>query len=50
MLFISSEVEELMGVCDRIMVMGFGEILGCFDRPEFDKEEILRTAFRENGK
>jgi ribose transport system ATP-binding protein len=49
-LFISSEVEELMGVCDRIMVMGFGEVLGTFNRAEFNKEEILRTAFRESGK
>lgn len=49
-LFISSEIEELMGVCDRIIVMGFGEILGSFRRAEFEQEEILRTAFRENGK
>ncbi len=49
-MFISSEVEELMGMCDRIIVMGYGEILGSFERPQFDKEELLRTAFRENGK
>lgn len=49
-LFISSEIEELMGMCDRIMVMGYGEVLGVFERARFDKEEILRTAFRENGK
>ncbi len=48
-LFISSEIEELMGMCDRILVMGFGEVLGAFERAQFDKEEILRTAFRENG-
>jgi ABC-type sugar transport system ATPase subunit len=46
-LIISSEIEELMGVCDRIMVMGYGEMLGSFTREEFNKEEILRTAFRE---
>jgi ABC-type sugar transport system ATPase subunit len=49
-LFISSEVEELIGMCDRIVVMGYGEVLGSFARSEFDKETILRTAFRENGK
>jgi ABC-type sugar transport system ATPase subunit len=49
-LFISSEIEELMGMCDRIIVMGYGEVLGAFERARFDKEEILRTAFRENGK
>lgn len=48
-LFISSEIEELTGMCDRIMVMGQGEMLGAFDREDFDKEAILRTAFRENG-
>ncbi len=47
-LFISSEIEELIGVCDRVLVMGFGEILGSFERSEFDKEAILKTAFREN--
>lgn len=47
-LFISSEIEELIGMCDRILVMGFGEILGEFERAQFDREDILRTAFREN--
>lgn len=49
-LFISSEIEELIGVSDRILVMGFGEILGQFKRTEFDRERILQTAFREGGK
>jgi len=47
-LFISSEIEELTGMCDRIMVMGQGEVLGTFDRADFDTEAILRTAFREH--
>jgi ribose transport system ATP-binding protein len=47
-LFISSEIEELEGMCDRIMVMGQGEVLGEFSRSEFDREVILRTAFRES--
>jgi len=47
-LFISSELEELLGMCDRILVMGQGEILGSFDRARFDEEAILRTAFREH--
>lgn len=47
-LFISSELEELMGVCDRMLVMSNGEIQATFSRAEFDKERILRAAFREN--
>ncbi|MCC7207471.1 MAG: sugar ABC transporter ATP-binding protein [Anaerolineae bacterium] len=51
-LFISSELEELMGMCDRILVMSRGEIFGEFTRVQFDQEVILRAAFREtaNGK
>jgi ribose transport system ATP-binding protein len=48
-LFISSELEELMGMCDRILVMSRGEIFGEFARDNFDEEAILRAAFRENG-
>jgi ribose transport system ATP-binding protein len=48
-LFISSELEELLGMCDRILVMGQGEVLGSFDRATFDQEVILRTAFREHA-
>ncbi|MCB0046318.1 MAG: sugar ABC transporter ATP-binding protein [Caldilineaceae bacterium] len=47
-LFISSELEELMGMCDRILVMSNGEIQAAFDQAEFDKKNILRAAFREN--
>ncbi len=45
-LFISSELDELMGVCDRILVMNQGEIVGAFD-PPFAQERILAAAFRE---
>ncbi len=48
-LFISSEIEELMGMADRIMVMSRGEITGAFDRTGFDRARILRAAFRENA-
>jgi len=48
-LFISSEIEELIGICDRILVMEYGETSGLFTRDEFNKETILRAAFRENG-
>jgi ribose transport system ATP-binding protein len=47
-LFISSEIEELIGMCDRIVVMSKGEIVGSFPRSEFDQESILHSAFRQN--
>lgn len=47
-LVISSEVEELTGICDRILVMSRGEITGEFKRHQFDKEKIIRAAFRQN--
>ncbi|MBN9022709.1 MAG: sugar ABC transporter ATP-binding protein [Rhizobiales bacterium] len=43
-LLISSEIEELIGMSDRIMVMGRGEIRGFHDRAAFDREAIMRTA------
>ena len=46
-LVISSELEELMGICDRILVMATGEVQADLAGPRFDREEILRAAFRE---
>ena len=46
-LFITSEIEELLAISDRILVMSRGEIVGAFERNAFDKERILRAAFRE---
>jgi ribose transport system ATP-binding protein len=46
-LFISSELEELMGMADRIVVMSRGEVMGDVARADFDSERILRMAFRE---
>jgi ribose transport system ATP-binding protein len=43
-LMISSEIEELIGMCDRILVMAHGEIRATFERAEFDREEILKAA------
>jgi ribose transport system ATP-binding protein len=48
-LFISSELEELMGICDRILVMSQGEIVAAFPREHFSEEAILRAAFREHA-
>ncbi len=46
-IFISSELEELQALCDRIIVMSRGEIIREFLREEFDTAEIVKAAFRE---
>lgn len=43
-LMISSEIEELVGMSDRIMVMAHGEIRSIFERSSFNREELLRAA------
>jgi len=41
---ISSETAELIGICDRILVMKKGEIQGELKKDEFSEESILRLA------
>lgn len=41
---ISSELEELTGLCDRLLVLNRGRITGEFKRDAFDSEAILRAA------
>jgi ribose transport system ATP-binding protein len=41
---ISSEIEELTGICDRILVMCNGEIRGDVPRAEFSRERLLELA------
>lgn len=41
---ISSEIPELMGVCDRIAVMAEGHLAGELSREEFSQESIMRLA------
>lgn len=43
-LMISSEIPELLGVCDRIMVMSEGKIVGILSREEANSKEIMRLA------
>jgi ribose transport system ATP-binding protein len=43
-LFISSEMEELIGICDRILVMSKGRITGKLLRKDFSQEKIIRYA------
>ncbi len=49
-LCISSEIEELMGICDRIIVMSRGEIINQFCRQDFSQERIMRSAFRQENR
>ncbi|PGV45123.1 D-xylose ABC transporter ATP-binding protein [Bacillus sp. AFS037270] len=38
---ISSEMPELFGICDRIIIMSEGKLTGEFTRDEFDQEKIM---------
>jgi ribose transport system ATP-binding protein len=43
-LMISSDMEEVIGVSDRIAVMHEGEISGFLDRPDFSEHNVLTLA------
>lgn len=44
LIIVSSELPELIGMCDRIYVMCKGEIAGELARDEFSQEAIMRLA------
>ncbi|MEV6065094.1 sugar ABC transporter ATP-binding protein [Nocardia sp. NPDC052001] len=44
-LMVSSDLSELIGVCDRILVFSAGRITGEIARPDFDPEHILNLAY-----
>ncbi|MEO8352121.1 MAG: sugar ABC transporter ATP-binding protein [Chthoniobacteraceae bacterium] len=48
-LVISSEIEELIGICDRILVMRRGEISDELHPGGFDRERLLRSALSEGA-
>ena len=43
-IFVSSEMAELFGVCDRIMVMSNGRIAGVDDVKNLDQEKVMTLA------
>jgi ABC-type sugar transport system ATPase subunit len=44
-IFISSELPELLGVCDRMYVFRFGYVTKELQRNEFSEEEVLKYTF-----
>jgi len=47
-LFVSSDLKELMALCHRIMVMSAGCISATFDKDEWSEEKIMAAAFKEH--
>jgi ABC-type sugar transport system ATPase subunit len=43
-LIVSSELLELIGLCDRIAVMRTGQLTGVVDRPDFAQERLMSLA------
>ena len=47
-IFISSELDELITVCDRIYIFAEGSVSGEFSKTELDKTKLLEAAIRRN--
>lgn len=43
-LIVSSEMEELMGMCDRILIMSHNVLTGELTKNEYDQESIMKAA------
>jgi putative multiple sugar transport system ATP-binding protein len=48
-IFISSELPEVLGMSDRIYVMAGGKIVGEFTRDEATQEGIMKCIMRSAG-
>jgi ABC-type sugar transport system ATPase subunit len=48
-LMISSELPEILGMSDRILVMCEGRLTGEFDREEATQEKIMTAAVTRNA-
>jgi rhamnose transport system ATP-binding protein len=44
-LLISSEIEEVLGLAHRVLVVRAGRLVGEFDGAEADEEVVMRAAF-----
>lgn len=47
-IFISSELPEILGVCDRVYVMNEGKIVGELSREEASQESIMKCIMQGN--
>ncbi len=47
-IFISSELPEILGICDRIYVMNDGRIVGELSREEASSESIMKCIMQSN--
>jgi inositol transport system ATP-binding protein len=43
-IMVSSELEEILGLCDRVIVLYHGKISGEFERSSFNQENIIKAA------
>jgi inositol transport system ATP-binding protein len=50
LVIVSSELPELLGMCDRIYVMAKGRIQGELRRPDFSQEAVMKLATGIEGK
>ncbi len=44
-LFVSSDLKELMAISDRILVLSAGRVAGMFSRDDWSEEQIMSAAF-----
>ncbi len=47
---ITSEIPELLGICDRIMVMARGKVSGSLTREEANQENVMTLAVGAEGR
>jgi ABC-type sugar transport system ATPase subunit len=43
-IMVSSELPEILGLCDRVLVMHEGHVMGLLNRDEFSQEKIMHLA------
>ena len=48
-ILVSSEMQEVMSVADRIVVMHEGRVTGILKRDEFSQEAVMRLSIKEGA-